>query len=334
MNEKKVSVIIPVYRVETYLKRCVSSVINQTYENIEIILVDDGSPDNCPGMCDEFALEDNRIRVIHQNNKGLSAARNSGLKICTGKYILFVDSDDFINVNTIKRWVELLERENADLVVGNIEKYYGGKDIDQIIKRSPESDSCNIVNSEMILKEMFLNNHDLCAAWGKLYKKALLEGVLFREDVLFAEDMYFTHLMYGKAKKICVDDFVAVFYSQEGESLVRSSFSLKKMNMLSAADKWVEYADENYTNITDAALYRNVVITTNLFGDVVYWDDKKSDAILDDLSERINDRWIFIRKSRLFSLKDRFKAYMVKNKLVLMMKIYRKFRLMVTPIFR
>lgn len=96
MNEL-VSVVVPIYKVEQYLDRCVNSILNQTYKNIEIILVDDGSPDLCGRMCDEFKERDSRIKVIHQSNQGLSAARNSGLSIAGGKYILFIDSDDYIN---------------------------------------------------------------------------------------------------------------------------------------------------------------------------------------------------------------------------------------------
>ena len=93
----KVSVIIPVYKVEEYLERCVQSVLNQTLKDIEIVLVDDGSPDNCPKMCDEFAKKDSRIKVVHKNNEGLGKARNSGLEVATGEYVAFVDSDDYVH---------------------------------------------------------------------------------------------------------------------------------------------------------------------------------------------------------------------------------------------
>ena len=96
MNEPLVSVIVPVYKVEKYLDKCIESIVGQTYENLEIILVDDGSPDNCPTMCDEWAQKDSRIKVIHKENGGLSSARNAGLDACTGDYIGFVDSDDWI----------------------------------------------------------------------------------------------------------------------------------------------------------------------------------------------------------------------------------------------
>ena len=114
--EPKVSIIVPVYKVEEYLSQCVDSILNQTYKNIELILVDDGSPDNCPKICDEYASSDDRVIVIHKENGGLSDARNTGIKKATGKYLMFVDSDDWIELDTCKVAVETAEKEKADLV--------------------------------------------------------------------------------------------------------------------------------------------------------------------------------------------------------------------------
>ena len=107
MQKKLVSIIVPIYKVEKYLKQCLDSILNQTYENIEIILVDDGSPDNCGKICDEYASNDKRIRVIHKENGGLSSARNAGLDVATGEYISFIDSDDYVSENFIKRLYDL-----------------------------------------------------------------------------------------------------------------------------------------------------------------------------------------------------------------------------------
>lgn len=120
--DKLVSVIIPVYKVEKYLPMCVDSVLNQTYQNLEVILVDDGSPDNCPAICDEYAKKDERIRVIHQKNAGLSMARNAGLDICTGAYITFVDSDDALHVAFVERLLAACEENGAEIAVGDFMK--------------------------------------------------------------------------------------------------------------------------------------------------------------------------------------------------------------------
>ena len=122
--EEKISVIIPVYKVEKYLSYCVNSVINQTYTNLEIILVDDGSPDNCPKMCDELAKTDKRIKVLHKQNGGLSSARNAGIDIATGEYISFVDSDDTINPQTLEILHKLIKDDNADISMSSWKKVY------------------------------------------------------------------------------------------------------------------------------------------------------------------------------------------------------------------
>ena len=120
--DKLVSVIIPVYKVENYLPMCVDSVLNQSYRNLEVILVDDGSPDDCPAICDEYAKKDKRIRVIHQKNAGLSMARNAGLDICTGDYITFVDSDDALHVAFVARLLAACEENGAEIAVGDFMK--------------------------------------------------------------------------------------------------------------------------------------------------------------------------------------------------------------------
>ena len=117
MTKGLVTVVVPVYKVEKYLDHCVNSIVSQSYENLEIILVDDGSPDRCPEMCDRWAERDSRIKVFHQENRGLSAARNVGIANATGQYICFVDSDDFIDVDMVRRTYELAEKEQAELVV-------------------------------------------------------------------------------------------------------------------------------------------------------------------------------------------------------------------------
>lgn len=120
MQEEIISIIVPIYNVEKYLDRCINSLLSQSYKNLEIILVDDGSPDNCPQMCDEYLLKDSRIKVIHKKNEGLGYARNSGLSVATGKYISFVDSDDYVSNDMCEKLILSAEKYNADIVYGGI----------------------------------------------------------------------------------------------------------------------------------------------------------------------------------------------------------------------
>ena len=119
-----ISVIVPIYNVEKYLQKCVDSIINQTYKNLEIILVDDGSPDNCPKMCDDYAEKDSRIKVVHKENGGLSDARNVGMEVATGEYVSFIDSDDYISLDFYETLLETIVDNDSDVVECGVVKFY------------------------------------------------------------------------------------------------------------------------------------------------------------------------------------------------------------------
>ena len=125
-----ISVIVPIYNVEKYLDRCVGSIINQTYKNLEIILVDDGSPDNCPQMCDDYAKKDSRIKVVHKENGGLSDARNAGMKVATGEYVSFIDSDDYISLDFYETLLETIVDNDSDIVECSVVKFYEDNSFD------------------------------------------------------------------------------------------------------------------------------------------------------------------------------------------------------------
>ena len=176
----KVSIIVPVYKVEKYLNRCVDSILAQTFTDFECILVDDGSPDGCPAICDEYAKKDNRIKVIHQENKGVSAARNAGLDMAKGEYILFVDSDDWIDESTVQSL--LMISEDADIIMcGFSIEYEDGTTFQE------NSGNKKLEGSD-ILGEFILDNirPEAC---GKLYRLELFSDTRFDETIKYAEDL-------------------------------------------------------------------------------------------------------------------------------------------------
>lgn len=186
MNKELISIIVPVYNVEMYLERCITSIINQTYTNIEIILVDDGSPDSCPRLCDEWAKKDERIIVIHKKNGGLSDARNAGLEIAKGEYIAFVDSDDYINEAMIEKLYQALALYNTDIAVCGIKRTDG---VNYNILPVYYDSDMGYVTSEQALKDI-LTNKCTIAAWNKLYRKTSIGNTRFifgryNEDVPF-----------------------------------------------------------------------------------------------------------------------------------------------------
>lgn len=187
-----ISVIVPIYKVEQYLDECVESITNQTYKNLEIILVDDGSPDDCPAMCDEWVKRDNRIKVIHKKNGGLSSARNAGLDVATGEYISFVDSDDFICQDALQNLYDRFHGNDAiSIVSGMIYRYKNGK-------TRNFRDEWFITEEKIISAKEFLletmSQKTSYTVWNKLYKKSVLDGVWFREgrnneDTLFMYEL-------------------------------------------------------------------------------------------------------------------------------------------------
>lgn len=210
-----VSVIVPVYNVELYLKECIDSIINQTFEDIEMILVDDGSTDNSGRMCDEFLNVDSRIRVIHKKNGGLSSARNAGLEIAQGKYISFVDSDDYLNMNMIYLMVKTMEKSKADIVCCDF-----------------TSEEFRHVNGGNVISytrydaiSMLLDDSGFkCYAWNKLYKKDLFGEIRYPDGKLF-EDIKTSYLLFKNSSKITYLKEELYFYRIREGSITKYKFT-------------------------------------------------------------------------------------------------------------
>lgn len=210
MNEL-VSVIVPIYKVEKYIRKCLDSILNQSYENLEVILVDDGSPDNCGNICDEYAAQDSRIRVIHKENGGLSSARNAALDVCRGDWIICVDSDDYICKYMVEKLVKAAHDYDADLVISSHYEEKGGKltITDRIIDK-PE-----VMDKAAGLKKLVEDDEIKSYAWGKLYKASYFADVRYPEGRNY-EDIPTTYLLFDKAEKIVkIPEFLYVYYIRD-----------------------------------------------------------------------------------------------------------------------
>lgn len=181
-NNELVSVIVPVYKVEPYLDRCVASILAQTYPNLEVILVDDGSPDNCPALCDAWAQRDARIRVIHKKNGGLSDARNVGLDAASGAYISFVDSDDYIAENFIETLYDLLHEYHTDISAVHWKLVYADA---PEVPAPLSSRNVTLFQGADAIRELFTEDTYACYAWNKLCKRDCLTPSGFRSVVLW-----------------------------------------------------------------------------------------------------------------------------------------------------
>lgn len=211
---KKISLIVPIYKVEAYLVRCIESIINQTYNNMEIILVDDGSPDNCGKICDQYGEKDSRIRVIHKVNGGLSDARNSGLQIATGEILGFVDSDDWLPLDSIETSVKLMEEQEADIVAFGSYKSDGKSKVTRYTSSVVE-----IYNREEALMALSRNDKIESHVWDKIYRREIWNEISFPVGKLF-EDVYVMHRVFAKAEKVVFVDKPLYYYYQRDNSIV------------------------------------------------------------------------------------------------------------------
>lgn len=249
-----ISIIIPVYNVEQYLHRCVDSVLNQTYKNLEIILVNDGSPDNCPFICDEYAKKDKRIIVVHKENGGLSSARNAGLEIVQGEYISFIDSDDWIHENYIEILYKNLHEKKADISICNFLEI--ADEEDPIINIS---NKLRIFNNIEALHELYGALYiQFVVSWAKLFKKYLFEELRFPNGKVHEDEFTSYKLLYN-AKKIVYSNDQLYYYYQSKDSITRSGFKLKnKLDVLEAYEEQALYFEKNHNKEFSLKAYKRL----------------------------------------------------------------------------
>lgn len=252
MINKKVSIIVPVYNVEKFLKECINSIIKQSYNNLEILIIDDGSTDSSGKICDEYLKKDFRIKVIHQENQGLSGARNTGLKYSTGDYITFIDSDDFIDKNMIKEMLNNLIETNSDIVVcGTIFCNEEGEYLYEKVSKDKI-----IYKNEYQIKELVNGINIPVMSWGKLFKKEILNNFEFPLKK-YHEDVFTTYKLLDKANKTNVLDKSYYYYRQVQGSIMNSSFNIKHLDGIEAVlernkfleNKYPQYKQYDYANL-------------------------------------------------------------------------------------
>lgn len=186
LEQPLISIIVPVYKVEKYLKRCVDSILTQTYQNMEIILVDDGSPDNCGAICDRYKETDNRVVVIHKKNGGLSDARNTAIPLAKGEYISFIDSDDWISSYYVEHLYEAVAKCDADIGISWFENVFEGKALQSKPEELLSNYEC-LTAEECLKKLLYQNGVEVCA-WGKLYKTPLIKNLRYPVGKLYTNE--------------------------------------------------------------------------------------------------------------------------------------------------
>jgi len=255
--DKKISVIVPIYAVEQYLHRCVDSIMNQTYPHLQIVLVDDGSPDRCGDICDAYARAESKVRVIHQPNRGLSAARNAGLEIATGDYISFVDGDDWLDNSCLEHLLQLITHHEADISVSNLFRTSDDK-------AEPKFDEARVYvlsREEAIFHLISPRVGSMVAACGKLYNSDLFEFIRFPDGRLH-EDAFTTYKVILNTKKVVVTTAALYGYRQRPDSITGSPFKLTaKLDIIDALVERAQVLRSEGMNVAASATSGQVLAT-------------------------------------------------------------------------
>lgn len=286
--KKLVSIIVPVYNVEQYLDKCIESLVTQSYINLEIILVNDGSKDTSGEICDLWAKKDKRIKVIHKKNGGLSDARNRGLDIVTGDIISFIDSDDYISKYFYEKLINIMEQTDSDIVECQFKKFNENERVNYLNKKNIEFIS---FNTEEAIKNLILNCELSTTVWNKIYKTSVIKKLKFRVGKTNEDDFY-TYLAFDNAKKITKLQDELYYYLQRPGSIMGKIYKLNRLDEIEAKYERLKYIEKNYKNLILIAkqdtIFGSLYAYQRLLKDGEESDIEKGKKILSEYINRIS----------------------------------------------
>lgn len=293
---EKISVIVPVFRVEKYINRCVDSILAQSYKNLEIILVDDGSDDACPLICDEYMKKDKRVKVVHKNNGGLSSARNAGLAIATGDFIGFVDSDDWIHPDMYAILHKTLVK-NKDCQIAECKYQIVSKTVQNVM-----SDGYSVTkwNKKTMMENFFRVNGEYYnpVVWTKLIRKSILNGFYFVDTV--NEDWEATYEWYKRSSCVAFIDLQLYYYFFNGNGIVNSKFKVSRLGYLEVWDRLVKKAKKDFPEYYSAAVMCRIRADFTLLSQFVLNGPEDSDTIYESiylsLRKNVKDNFFVLLK--------------------------------------
>lgn len=237
-----ISVIVPIYNVSQYLPQCMESILAQSWQDMEIILVDDGSKDECPRLCDEYAAQDARVRVMHKPNGGLSDARNAGMRVAKGEWIYFIDSDDWMHPDALRQLHDFAIKNQCEVVQGNL--YYAYQD--HLLYRQPNKKELrqHVFDREEAMRLLVINDRVKNFAWGKLYRTDILQDLDFPVGKYF-EDSFWQHLVMHRVKHYGIIDEPLYYYRQREDSISGTTSSRLK-DLLEGYHVRLAFIQEHY----------------------------------------------------------------------------------------
>ncbi len=315
MSKPQISVIVPVYNVEKYLHRCVDSILAQTFENIEVLLVDDGSPDNCGAICDEYAQKDSRVRVIHKKNGGLSDARNAGIDAAVGEYLGFIDSDDFIAPNMLQTLYDLAENNRADIsICGMCECFENGEP-----EQNPQviQQVCTGIEA---FRLAFIGNYFGMSICTKMVRRDLCKDHRFIKGKT-SEDVFFTPVLLSKAQRVAFTTEPLYYYWHRGGSITTLPFSPAAMDVIEGYEFDLRLADQISPNLHDVAMFRLYWAYFVAFDRIVVAENFKKIPQYTQVRDFLKKNWLYIVKCPYFRRSRRIAAAALKVNVYLYRKL-------------
>jgi len=322
MQNPLISIIVPIYNVEPYIRKCVDSILNQTYKELEIILVEDGSPDKCGDICDEYSLKDNRVKTIHKKNGGLSSARNAGIDIAKGEYIGFVDSDDWIENDMYETLYKTLTERNADISVCGRYIVQDGR-----ITTISDTEEVQTFTRCEALSQLVLDEYNGIKnfAWDKLYKKELFETIRYPEGRCF-EDIFTTYKLFAISEKIAEIKSPKYYYLMRGDSICGTNTPSKRYDYYQANIECLEYIkkiEPTLKDMCDRQLFNRLHFCLN---DILELDYKKNEfkKEIKEILNKLKENSTCLKENKEMGLKQKASLTFICNHPKLYTAIYPK----------
>ncbi len=306
MKNDLVTVIIPVYKVERYLPKCIDSLLSQTYKALEILLIDDGSPDNSGKICDEYAAVDERIRVLHVENGGVSRARNIGLDASNGEFVYFIDSDDYLDSAVIAHLVGILKNDpQVDIAICGVRNI---NEDGTVFFESGQFGQLTMTNKEA-LKCMLMESPFDSVCWGKLYRFDVLKNHRFDESIRIAEDFDLLHKVFFACNKIIYSPNQKHNWLKRSTSVTRQLYNEKWEDEFYVCEKVVTFCEKNVPELADYAVKRLLRVLADVSYKIMYKKEYRCDFI--KLVERI--RAVRIKNRKILSWKLNVKIFIINS---------------------
>lgn len=309
-----ISIIIPVYNVQTYLNRCVESIVNQTYRNLEIILVDDGSPDECPRLCDQWANADDRIRVIHKKNGGLSDARNAGIKIAKGKYIAFLDSDDWVDLHMYEDLYKAMVEYDADIVSCGALRVWE----DHTPSKPMHSFSgIQVMNRSQAMQALIQSTFLIQTVWNKLYKTEQIKDIYFEMGKIH-EDEYWSWQVIARASKVVSLDRNYYFYLQRSSGIMGNGYTGRGIYVIEAKNQRHAFVLQQFPELSDLDSLDLIYTCYYHWCQILKFETSNKKQYLTQIKKVLSNCKISKQYSGKMTLMQRVRVFLIKNCTLLM----------------